>query len=95
MAIRLSPRAKLDRLTAIGVAAEGRRVIKASVTAPAEGGRANEALLRLLSVNWRIPRRDFSIVRGLTNRDKVVYVAGNPLTLREQIFAAIAELPGW
>jgi uncharacterized protein len=94
VAIRLSPGAKADRLIAIGAAAGGRRVLKASVTAPPEAGRANEALLQLLSVSWHLPRRDLSIVLGLTNRSKVVHVAGDPQLLSEKISSEIAGLPG-
>ena len=50
---------------AIAVAADEGRVLKASVTAPAESGRANEALLQLLARAWHVPRRDLSIVGGV------------------------------
>jgi len=64
VAIRLTPRAKADRVVAVAAAAGGGRVVKASVTAPAEDGRANEALLQLLARAWRLPRRDLAIVAG-------------------------------
>jgi uncharacterized protein len=94
VAIRLSPRAKADRLLAIA-AREGGRVVKASVTAPAEGGRANEALLQLLARVWHLPRRDFSIVAGAASRNKSVRIAGNPRQLTDKIAPEIASLPGW
>jgi uncharacterized protein (TIGR00251 family) len=94
VAIRLSPRAKADRLVAIAEAAGGGRVLKASVTSPAEGGRANEALLRLLARAWDLPRRDLSIVAGSTSRNKAVQMAGDPERLITKITAAIAGLPG-
>jgi uncharacterized protein (TIGR00251 family) len=94
VAIRLSPRAKADRVFAIG-AAQGRRVVKASVTAPPESGRANEALLHLLARTWRVPRRNLSIVAGSTSRSKAVRVAGDPQQLIEKITSEIASLPGW
>ena len=94
VAIRLSPRAKADRLLAIA-AAEGGRVLKASVTAPAERGRANEALLQLLARAWHLPRRDLSIATGSTGRNKAVRVAGDPRWLIDKITPKIADLPGW
>jgi uncharacterized protein len=45
---------------------------KVRVAAPAEAGRANEALIRLLAETLAVPRRDVSIVSGQTGRDKVV-----------------------
>jgi hypothetical protein len=94
VAIRLSPRARSDRLVAAAEAAEGGHVLKAVVTAPAEAGRANEALLQLLAKSWKVPRRDLSIIGGLTSRNKIVRVAGDPQRLVEQVALEIARLPG-
>jgi uncharacterized protein (TIGR00251 family) len=49
---------------------------KVRVTAPPEGGRANEAVLDLLAKQLGLPRRALSIVSGRTARDKVVEMAG-------------------
>jgi len=94
VAIRLSPRAKGDRLLAIA-AVEGGRVVKASATAPAERGRANEALLQLLARAWHLRRGDLSIITGSTSRNKAVRVAGDPRRLIDRIALEIADLPGW
>jgi uncharacterized protein (TIGR00251 family) len=94
VAIRLSPRAGSDRVVGVAPAAEGGRVLKVRVSAPAEDGRANEALLRLLARAWGLPRRDLSVVQGSTNRNKVVAVAGDPRCLKEKVTAAVCGLPG-
>ena len=69
-------------------------MLQATVTAPAEAGRANEALLQLLARAWHIPRRDLSIMVGSTSRNKIVCVAGDRQRLIEQVAAEIARLPG-
>jgi hypothetical protein len=94
VAIRLTPRARTDSLVAIAASAEGRRVLKATVTAPPDAGRANEALLQLLARAWHVPRRDLSILAGSTSRNKVVRVAGDPQRLVELVAPEIARLPG-
>ena len=94
VAIRLSPRAKADRLLAIAATAEGGRAIKVSVTAPPQGCRANEALLRLLAYTWHLPRRNLSIAAGATSRNKIVNVAGDLHQLFAQLSGEIANLPG-
>jgi uncharacterized protein (TIGR00251 family) len=94
VAIRLAPRAKSDRLLGIAAVADGGRALKVSVTAPARDGRANEALLQLLARTWHLPRRDFSIVAGVTSRSKTVRVAGDPHQLIARLSAEIASLPG-
>jgi hypothetical protein len=49
---------------------------KVRVAAPPEGGRANDALVRLLADTLAVPRRDVEIVSGHGSRDKVVALAG-------------------
>ena len=95
MTVRLSPRASAERLIGIAISADGRRVLKASVTAPAQDGRANEALLQLLARAWHLPRRDLSIVAGSTSRSKAVRLVGDPQQLIAKIAPEIARLPGW
>jgi len=91
--IRLSPRAKSDRLRGIAATAEGGRAIKVSVTAPAQDGRANEALLQLLSQMWRLRRGDLSLAAGAGSRSKIVRVAGDPHQLLAKLSSEIASLP--
>ena len=92
--IRLTPRAGSDRLRGIAATAEGGRAIKASVSAPPQDGRANEALLQLLARAWQIPRRDLAIVAGAASRHKTVRVAGDSRQLLAKLSSEIAGLPG-
>ena len=94
VAIRVTPRAKFDRLLSIAATADGGRMLKAAVTAPARDGRANEALLQLLARAWGLPRRNLSIVAGAASRNKTVRVAGDPSQLIAKLSVEIAGLPG-
>jgi uncharacterized protein (TIGR00251 family) len=51
-------------------------VLRVRVRAPAQRGKANEAVLRLLAAALGIERRRLRIVRGETSRQKVVSVDG-------------------
>jgi uncharacterized protein (TIGR00251 family) len=51
-------------------------VLKARVTAPAVEGAANNALVRLLSEELGVARRDVRIVAGASSREKLVVVEG-------------------
>jgi uncharacterized protein len=93
VAIRLTPRAGSDRLLGVVAATDGRGALKASVTAPPQDGRANEALLQLLARAWQLPRRDLTIVAGATSRHKTVRVAGDPHQLLAKLSGTIASLP--
>jgi uncharacterized protein len=69
--LRVSPGA-----TRAGVAGRHGDGWKVRVAAPPEGGRANEALVRLLAEMLELPRRDIEIVAGHSGRDKIVSLAG-------------------
>jgi uncharacterized protein (TIGR00251 family) len=49
---------------------------KVRVTAPPEGGRANDAVVRLLADAVGVARSDVAVVAGHGRRDKVVALAG-------------------
>jgi uncharacterized protein (TIGR00251 family) len=49
---------------------------KLQVAAPPEGGRANDAVVRLLAAALDRPMRDVALVSGHGSRDKTVSVAG-------------------
>jgi uncharacterized protein (TIGR00251 family) len=51
-------------------------VLRLRVAAPAQRGKANEAVLRLLAAALGIDRRRLRIVRGATSRQKAVSVDG-------------------
>ena len=63
--VRVQPRAKRNRVEAIE---RGR--LKIYVTAPPEGGKANEAVIALLAKTLGVSKSSVRIVRGHTARDK-------------------------
>jgi uncharacterized protein len=85
LAVRLTPKASAERIVGLAADADGGVVLKVAVTAPPEGGKANAALVKLLARCFRLPARDFEIVRGLTDRRKIVAVTGAPHSLAARI----------
>ncbi|MFA5593507.1 MAG: DUF167 family protein [Micavibrio sp.] len=74
--IKLTPKAARNAVQGWAELADGTRVLKASVTAVPENGKANKALINLLSKEWRLPKNAFSLIRGETDRLKVLKVSG-------------------
>jgi hypothetical protein len=84
LAVRLTPRARAARIDGIE---DGR--LKIAVTAPPAENQANEALLRLLAKEWRLPRSSLSIVAGAKSRNKVAHIAGDPALLLPRLEALL------
>ena len=59
--------------------------LKVAVTAPPVENQANDALLRLLAKQLRVPRRDLSIIAGATSRNKILHIAGEPRELMARL----------
>jgi uncharacterized protein len=92
--VRLSPRARADRIDGIARLSDGTPVLKVSVAAPPADGRANAALLRLIATEWRLKLRDLAIVAGMRSRSKTVHIGGHPAPLLlARLGAAMASLP--
>ena len=69
--LRVTPSASRDAL--MGWQGD---VLRVQVRSPAQRGKANDALLRLLAAALGVERRQLRIVRGETSRQKVVSVDG-------------------
>ena len=72
LSVRVRPAARSTRVS--GPRPDG--AIGVEVAAPAERGRANEAVVRLFADLLGCPRANISILRGETSRHKVVLVRG-------------------
>ena len=81
--LRVSPGA--GRAAIVGRYGEGWKV---RVTAPPEGGRANDAVLRLLAEALAVPRDALTLVSGQSGRDKIVELAGLGPALAERRLAS-------
>jgi uncharacterized protein len=84
--LRVSPGA--GRAAIVGRYGEGWKV---RVTAPPEGGRANDAVLRLLADTLAVPRDTVTLVSGHSGRDKIVELAGlGPAVVERRLASASA-----
>lgn len=76
--IKLTPKASRNAIQGWGVDADGVPVLKVSVTAVPEKGKANAALINLLAKEWRLPKGNFRLIRGETDRLKQLEVTDMP-----------------
>lgn len=82
--VRLTPKSAADRIEGIAQGPED-AYVKARVRAAPEGGRANEALIRLVA-NWLdIPPSHVSLKSGGRSRMKQVLISGDQAVLRQKL----------
>ena len=85
--LRVTPRARRNGIDGLIADAEGAVRLKVAVSAAAEEGRANTAVLALLAGEWRLPRSSLTIETGAADRRKTVAVAGDPHELMSALLA--------
>ena len=73
--IRVQPRSSRNEVV---VSEEGQ--VRVRVTAPPEGGKANKAVIALLSDVLRVAKSDIVLVKGHTGRDKTLVIEGLALS---------------
>ena len=76
VAVRVTPKASRDKIDGLADEADGSRVLKVMVTVVPEDGKANQAVIKLLSKAWHLPRSSIQVVAGQTSRSKTLLVEG-------------------
>ena len=87
--LRVTPKASRDAVGAVVADEQGNGVLKVAVTAVPEKGGANAAVIKLLAKAWRLRKTDMDVVRGATDRNKTVRIAGDGKALAAQVGDAL------
>lgn len=90
--MRVTPKASADRVGAVVADETGAGWLQVAVTAVPEDGKANKAVIALLAKRWKLPKSTLSVVRGTTDRRKLVEIAHpDPAALQARLAALIAQ----
>lgn len=81
VALKVTARASRERVEGVALDPDGSARLALKVTAPPEGGRANEAVRRLLAGRWRLPAGALSILAGAGSTRKLLLVEGDAKAL--------------
>ena len=93
--LRLRVKPGASRLAVLGRThlAEDLEAVALAISAPPEGGKANEAVVALLAKAWRIPKSRILIVAGATARTNTIEIAGDVADVSATLGAWLASLP--
>jgi uncharacterized protein (TIGR00251 family) len=89
--VRATPRASAARAGGLHRDADGRVSLIVKVTAPAEKGKANKAVIDTLARALRLARSRFAIAAGETDRNKVVSVTGDPAEITRALHRLLEQ----
>lgn len=72
--VKVTPNAKKLEVIEDGIDLLGERFLKVKVNAPPEDGKANKALVQLLSDYLNVKKKDVNIIKGEGSRNKLVLI---------------------
>ena len=90
--IRLTPKSSRDAVGGL-FQAQDKAYLQARVRSVPEDGRANQALIELLSEELGVPRSTLSLVAGHTARLKTVRIEGTGQALEGAVAALVGRNP--
>ena len=89
--LKVQPKARREAVTGLAPDPDG-AALKLSVAAPPEDGKANAAVIALLSKRLGVAKSAVSVVSGATDRRKMLEIRGEPETLRAALDALMVQL---
>lgn len=92
VSVRVQPGASRTGIDGLKILDDGRVVLAVRVGAPAEGGKANAAVVKLLAKTWKLPKSAIEIVSGHGDRRKTVQIDGDPAALQARLRRWLASL---
>lgn len=90
----MTPKASRNAVTGLADTVDGGKALKVAVTVVPEDGRANDAVIKLLSKLWHVPKSSITLVAGHTDRNKILHVAGTPADLMRRLAAGGVDEEG-
>lgn len=82
--VKVTPNSMQDLIKEAGVNSYGNRVFKVRTVATSQDGKANEAVIKILSEYFKVRRGDVRIISGETARLKIVEIDKKEVVKEEQ-----------
>lgn len=89
--LRVTPKASRAKIEGVIEDPSGGARLKVKVTTAPEGGKANAAVIKLLAKQWRLPGGTMTVIRGETDRNKLLHIDGDPAELHDRLAAWLTQ----
>tara|TARA_R110002096_G_scaffold421394_1_gene627020 strand:- start:621 stop:905 length:285 start_codon:yes stop_codon:yes gene_type:complete len=90
--IKLTPKTSKDALVRVEQDGDGKARLKVTVTAIPEKGKANTALIKLLSKKLGLPKTSIELIAGDQSRLKTILLNGETAALEKILSERVAAL---
>ena len=90
--VRLTPKGGRDAIDGIETLSDGKLVLKARVRAVPEDGKANDALIKLITKTFGVSASHVTLQAGATSRIKTLKIVGEAAELVRAIDAAVKRV---
>lgn len=92
MRLRVAPGAKRNGIAGIFKDANGQVSLKVATTAQPEKGKANKAVIAILSKQFHQAKSKFSVIVGQTDRNKTILIDGEIQDIKSWLLPALERL---
>lgn len=89
--VRVRPNAKQNKVGALCEDGDGQVRLRLFVTTVPENGKANKAVIKLLSKEMKCPKGAISVLKGQTASDKVLRIERSEEEFQEKLVALAKE----
>lgn len=83
--MRLTPKARRDRIEGAVQEADGQTSLKIAVSAPPIDGKANAALVALVASSLGVTKSSVRVAAGASGRRKLLFIAGDAADMRARL----------
>ncbi len=90
--LRVTPNAPKNDINGVYKDGDGNMSLKVSTTAQPEKGKANKAVIAILSKGFHKAKSDFTVISGEFGRNKTVLVDGETETIKLWLLSALEDM---
>lgn len=90
--LRVTPKARADRIGRVGQDADGNAYLKVAFTQAPEKAKANAAVIKLLAKEWGVAKSDLRVVSGEIGRDKVLEARNRDAAWAAEMAARVRKM---
>ncbi|HFC04629.1 MAG TPA: DUF167 domain-containing protein [Rhizobiales bacterium] len=90
--LRVTPKASKNAITGVYTDANGVMSLKVSTTAQPEKGKANKAVIAILSKKFGKAKSFFKVISGETDRNKTILLDGSIEEIKQWLLPALKEI---